>query len=127
MQTLSGTTWKLVEAFAFDEEGHELSPPLGKCPMGVVMFEAERMIVAVIDGSSSLPTDIQRVFAAYSGRYSFDGMELVTSVDGASDPDLVQQQIRHIHFESPTRIAITPKNRVIGRDAGLKFVWERIS
>lgn len=126
MQSLSGTTWKLIEAFAFDDEGRELSPPLGKCPMGVVMFEVERMIVAVIDGSSSLPTDIQRVFAAYSGRYSFDGTELVTNVDGASDPDLVQPQIRHIHFESPTRIAVTPKNKVLGRDTGLKLVWERI-
>jgi uncharacterized heparinase superfamily protein len=127
MQTLSGTMWKLIEARGFDEEGHELAPPLGQVPIGFAMFEAERMIVAVADGRLSLPPDIpSRAFAAYSGRYTFDGTVLVTSVDCASSPDLAKQQIRHIRFESPTRMSATPKNTLLGRDAGLKFVWERV-
>src|SRR5262245_17675646 len=105
MQTLSGTIWKLIEASAFDEEGHELTPPLGELPMGFAMFETERMIVAVADGRLSIPPDVQsRAFVAYSGRYTFDGNVLVTSADCASSPDLVGQQIRHIRFESPTRM-----------------------
>ena len=127
MQSLDGTVWRLIEASAFDDDGHELSPPLGKYPMGFVMFEAERMMGAVIDGSLALPTDVpSRAFAAYSGTYRFDGSELVTSVDSASSPDLAGQQIRHIRFESPTRMVVTPKNKVLGRDAGLKLVWERV-
>jgi hypothetical protein len=95
MQSLTGTMWRLIEASAFDDDGHELSPPLGKYPMGFVMFEAERMMGAVIDGSLALPTDVpSRAFAAYSGTYRFDGSELVTSVDSASSPDLAGQQTR---------------------------------
>ena len=75
----------------------------------------------------SLPPDVQsRTFAAYTGRYHFDGSELVTTVDGASNHDTPKQQIRQIRFESPTRMIATPKNTVLGHTAGLKFVWERI-
>lgn len=127
MQTLSGTMWKLIEASAFDEEGHELASPLGPVPIGFAIFEAERMMVAVVDGRSSLPADVtSRAFVAYSGRYTFDGTVLVTNVDSRSSPDLVEQQVRHVCFESPTRISVSPKNDVLGRDAGLKFVWERV-
>jgi hypothetical protein len=127
MQSLSGTIWKLIAASTFDVEGHELPSPLGPHPMGIVMFEAERMIGAVGDGRLSLPpNDASWAFAAYSGRYTFDGTELVTSVDGSSSPDLAGQQIRHIRFESPTRMAITPMNEVLGVAAGLKLVWERV-
>jgi Lipocalin-like domain len=95
--------------------------------MGMAMFEAERMIVAVTDGRLSLPSDVpSRAFVAYSGRYTFDGNVLVTNADSASSPDLVGQQIRHIRFESPTRMVATPKNKVLGRDVGLKLVWERV-
>jgi len=90
------------------------------------MFEAKRVIGAVVEGSLSLPAGVpSRAFVSYSGGYHFDGTELVTTVDSASSPDLAGQQIRHIRFESPTRIVITPKNKVLGR-AGLKFVWERV-
>jgi hypothetical protein len=42
MQNFAGTMWKLIEASAFDDEGHELPPPFGKHPMGFAIFEAER-------------------------------------------------------------------------------------
>ena len=95
--------------------------------MGLAMFEAERVIVAVSDGRISLPPDVQsRAFSAYTGRYLFDGTEIVTMVDGASSPDLARQQARHVHFETPMRITVKPKSPVLGRTAGLKLVWERI-
>ena len=40
---LAGTSWKLIEARAFDETGRELDPPLGSQPMGIVTVRAERM------------------------------------------------------------------------------------
>ena len=46
--------WKLINARAFDEAGNELEPPLGQNPMGVILYEADRMIVA--DPCSSQPT-----------------------------------------------------------------------
>jgi hypothetical protein len=125
MQSLAGT-YRLIEALAFDEEGRELPPPFGPCPMGIAMIDAERMIVAVSDGRHSLPPDVQsRAFIAFTGKYHFDGTMFVTTVDGASSPDVAKEQIRHIRFESPTRMCITPKNTVLGQTAGLKVIWER--
>jgi hypothetical protein len=127
MQSLAGTMWRLIEASAFDEEGRELPPPFGPCPMGFGMFEAERMIGAISDGRHSLPPDVQsRAFIAYTGEYQFDGTMLVATVDGASSQDVAKEQIRHIQFESPTRMCITPKNTVLGQAAGLKLIWERV-
>jgi hypothetical protein len=105
MQSLAGTMWKLIEASAFDEAGQVLPSPLGPHPIGFAMCEAERVIVAVSDDRTSL---------------------VVTTVDGASSPDLSRQQVRHIHIETPTRMVVTPKNPVLGRTAGLKLVWQRI-
>ena len=36
------------------------------------------------DGRDSAPPEAKRAFAAYCGRYTFDGTKLVTRVDGAS-------------------------------------------
>jgi hypothetical protein len=127
MQNLDGTMWRLIEASAFDDDDRELSLPLGESPMGFIMFGAERIITALVDGRPNLPPDVpSRTFGAYSGRYRFDGTELVTSVDSASSTDLAGEQIRHIRFESPTRMVATTKHKVLGREAGLKFVWERV-
>ena len=44
-----------------------LPPPFGKHPLGFFMFEAERIIGFVVDGSLSLPADVpSRAFVAYS-------------------------------------------------------------
>jgi hypothetical protein len=31
-------TWKLIEARAYDEAGHELAPPFGPKPMGIAVY-----------------------------------------------------------------------------------------
>src|SRR4029077_16496267 len=80
-------TWKLIEARAYDDAGHELPLPFGPHPMGIAVFEAERMIVVVADGRTSLPPDAPpRGFVSYCGNYQFDGTKLVTHADGASNP-----------------------------------------
>jgi len=133
VHTLPGTMWKLIEASAFDEQGHELPPPLGQEPMGFTMFEAERVIVAASDGRSSLPSDVRsRAFVAYTGRYHFDGSEIVTTVDGASNLDVPKQQIRHqILFGTSGSIRQTLRRGLASRptfgDLGcsLKLWWLR--
>jgi hypothetical protein len=53
-------------------------------------FEAERMLVAVVDARPTLHPDASpRFFVAYTGTYRFDGVELVTQADDASKPELV--------------------------------------
>ena len=49
--------WKLVEARAFDDAGHEVPSPLGPKPMGGLFVEAERIMVIVGDGRVTLPRD----------------------------------------------------------------------
>lgn len=126
MQTLVGT-WKLIEARAFDKVGQETPSPLGPAPMGLVLFEAERMLGTVADGRPAMPSDLpQRAFFSYTGAYQFDGETLITRVDGASSPDGFADQVRRITFQGPDRIVVVPLSRVLDRSSGLELVWERI-
>jgi hypothetical protein len=70
--------------------------------------------------------EISRVFAAYCGNYTFDGTKAVTVVDGASSPEMKEDQVRHIRFEGSRRMIVVPVSRLFGRGAGLELVWERI-
>ena len=69
----------------------------------------------------------KRVFVAYCGHYTFDGTEYVCRVDGASIPEMFADQVRHIRFESPTRMMVIPQSRLFGPDAGPAMAWERVS
>ena len=124
MRSLVGV-WKLVEARAFDEAGQEGPSPLGPQPMGVAIIDTERMMAMASDGRAELPPEIKRAFAAYCGRYTFDGTKLVTRVDGASSPDMMADQIRHIRFDGPRHMIVAPVSRLFGRGGGLELVWER--
>lgn len=119
--------WKLIEARAFDEAGNELKPPLGQNPMGLILYEAERMMVVVCDGSPTGTAETaQRAFVSYIGSYQFDGETLVVRVDGASNPDLFVDQVRRISFEGPDRYMAVPLSPE-GRSSGLKLTWKRIN
>ena len=125
MQSLVGV-WKLVEARAFDDAGREVPSPLGPNPMGVATFGAERGMAMAGDGRAALPPEAKPAFAAYCGRYTFDGTKLVTRVDGASSPDMMEDQVRHIRFDGPRRMIVVPVSRLFGRGSGLEMVWERV-
>jgi hypothetical protein len=123
---LAGTSWKLIEARAFDETGRELRPPLGPQPMGILTFGVERMMVAVCDSRTALPAGAPAPVLFYAGIYRFDGTVLVTRVDAASRPDMLDtEQIRSINFEG-TRMVAIPLNPVLDRNSGLRLVWDRI-
>ena len=94
--------------------------------MGIMLFEAERMIGVVADGGPIAPSMSKRAFFSYTGSYEFDGEKLVTRVDGASSPEGYIDQIRRIVFETPNRIVVVPLSRILDRAAGLKLTWERI-
>jgi hypothetical protein len=126
MQSLAGTTWKVIEAYAQDATGAS-SLPLGPHPIGFVTFEAERMIGAIGDGRTSLPPGAPpRFFVAYTGFYRFDGAELVTHVDDASRPELLVDQVRRLRFESETRMVAVPVSGMPAQK-GIEVVWERIA
>lgn len=125
MSSLVGV-WKLVEARAFDDAGQELPPPLGPTPMGIVLFEAERMVGAIGDSSVSLPKEAAaRFFAAYTSTYQFDGEVLVTKADDASKPALIVEQVRRVRFDGPNRITVVPTSGMLDNN-GINVVWERV-
>jgi hypothetical protein len=126
-QSLIGT-WKLLWARAFDDAGHEVPPPFGPQPMGIAVFDAERVIVVVADGRTSLPADAPtRAFVSYCGNYQFDGTKLITHADGASNPAMLNKdQVRHIEFESRDRIVAAPISGLVGQNVGLQLAWERV-
>jgi hypothetical protein len=75
MPNLVGT-WKLVDVRAFDDVGREQAPPLGQHAMGVMIFEAERMLGTVCDGTMQLPPDVpSRAFGAYCGTLLVAGFQ----------------------------------------------------
>jgi hypothetical protein len=118
--------WKLVEARAFDDAGRELPPPLGPKPMGLVLFEADRMVGAIGDARASMPAEgSARFFIAYTGSYQFDGEVLVTKADDASKPELIVEQVRRVQFDGPDRIIVVPTAGMRGYN-GVKVVWERV-
>lgn len=78
------------------------------------------------DGSATLPPAAKRAFAAYCGAYTFDGTKLVTHVDGASGPDMLEDQVRQIRFDTPTRMTVIPASRLFDQGADLELVWERV-
>jgi hypothetical protein len=125
MQSFVGA-WKLIQARAFDETGRELPPPLGPQPMGIAMFDTERGMAMAADSRVNLPPETKRAFAAYCGRYTFDGTTAVTHVDGASSPEMFEDQVRHIRFDGPKRMIVSPVSRLFDRSGGLEMVWERL-
>ena len=123
MQSLVGT-WRLIEDRALDESGNELPPPLGPNPMGIILYEAERMVVVVCDGRRTMPDGAtERSFISYAGAYQFDGEKLVVRVDGASSPAGFADQVRQISFREPNRYVAT---LVDGNSGRRELTWERI-
>jgi hypothetical protein len=119
-------TWKLIDASAFDVSGNELTPPLGQNPRGLILYENERMMVVVCDGSTTVsPEAAQRAFISYTGSYQFDGKILVVHVDDASSPDLFVDQACRINFENPDRHVAVPLSPE-GQSPSLKLTWQRI-
>ena len=120
MTSLTGV-WKLIKTRAVDNAGNELPPPLGPEPMGVILYEAERMMVVVCDGRQIIPPGAgERAFISYAGAYRLHGDELVTRVDGASSPDGFADQVRQIRFEGPNRYVASPR-------PGVELTWERVA
>ena len=128
MRSLAGTSWRLVQAQAFHEQGQELSPPLGPQPIGVLHFTEDRMIACVGDGQLDRRSDTRaRPFAAYAGAYEFDGQILITHADSASSPEYLTDQKRRIRFDGDTSMVVIPINAVLGHGSGLALTWLRLS
>ena len=122
-------TWKLARATARAAAGAALPEPYGGKGIGRVTFTAEgRMMSVVCDGRPELPAGARREYSSYCGNYTFDGSQLVTRVDAASDPSRIgSDQVRGVRFEEGRMILSPPPRRAGGREEYREIIWERIA
>ena len=120
--------WELKSTVGRDDAGKVLDPPYGPKAMGLVTFQADgRMMAVLCDGRSALDGE-PRQFMSYAGNYTFDGTTLSTRVDASSDASRIDgDQVRAVRFEKNGAMVLAPPRRLY---AGLmqhqELVWERV-
>jgi hypothetical protein len=121
-------TWRLLETKAHDDTGKVLPRPYGPKPMGLVTFQADgRMMAVLCDGRASLPPDEPRQFMSYAGNYRFDGMTLVTKVDASSDASRIGgEQVRQVRFDGSRMMLNPPRRLFAGMMQHQELAWERV-
>jgi hypothetical protein len=121
-------TWRLTETKAHDDAGKALPKPYGPKPMGLVIFQPDgRMMAVLCDGRATLPADEPRQFMSYAGNYSFDGQTLITKVDASSDPSRVGgEQVRQARFEGGRLVLNPPRRLFAGMMQHQELAWERV-
>ena len=123
-------TWRLVMTHGCDDAGKAMHPPYGPQPMGIVVFSADRRMIAVLcDSRAALPTDEpDREYTSYCGTYTFDGTTLVTRVDAASDSGrLGSDQVHKVRFEGDRLVLTPPPRPWRGVMQHRELFWERIA
>lgn len=123
-------TWKMVDATARDPGGKPMPKPYGPKGMGLVTFNADgRMMAVLCDGRPSLPDGTARDYSSYCGNYTFDGKTLVTRVDASSAARLAVggDQVRQVRFEGKRLVLVPPPLVVNGVTLHREVFWERIS
>ncbi|MEM7751586.1 MAG: lipocalin-like domain-containing protein [Pseudomonadota bacterium] len=123
-------TWRLLRGSAVDADGTALPPPYGgDKAMGRVTFNADgRMMAVLCDGRAQLPEGEVREYTSYCGNYTFDGQQLVTRVDAASDADRMgTDQVRDVHFEGELMVLRPPMKPYGDKMQQREIVWEKIA
>jgi lipocalin-like protein len=122
-------TWRMKSTMGRDDAGKLLPPPYGPVAMGLVVFQADgRMMAVLCDGRPSLPEGAKREYSSYCGNYTFDGSTLTTVVDANSDPArFTAPQVRKVRFEGDRMILVPPQVEVNGVKVTRELAWEKIS
>jgi len=122
-------TWRLIATKAHDDAGAALPPPYGPSAMGLVIFQADgRMMAVLCDGRASVPDAEPRQFISYAGNYRFDGKTLVTRVDASSDAGRIGgDQVRDVRFEHRRMVLAPPRRMFAGIMQHQELTWERVA
>ncbi len=128
MVTVTGT-WRLVRAVSRDGDGRELPVPYGGHGMGRVVLGADgRMMAVLCDGRRDIPEGGTREYNSYCGNYTFDGTQLITRVDAASDPARIgSDQVRDVRFEGSLMVLRPPARTYQGPVEQRELYWEKIA
>jgi hypothetical protein len=122
-------TWRLVRAVSRDQNGNELPAPYGGHATGRVMLGADcRMMAVTCDGRREIPGDAKREYSSYCGNYVFDGKQLITRVDAASDLSRIgSDQVRDVRFEEGLMVLRPPPRSYGGAAEQRELYWEKIA
>jgi hypothetical protein len=128
MTSVTGT-WRLVRAVSRDGDGNTLPVPYGGRGEGRVMFGADgRMMAVLCDSRREIPGGGKREYSSYCGNYTFDGKQLITRVDAASDPErLGSDQVRDVRFEDGLMVLRPPARAYGGPVEQRELYWEKIA
>jgi hypothetical protein len=128
MASVTGT-WRLVRAISRDGDGKELPAPYGGHPAGRVVLGSDgRMMAVTCDGRREIPGQGRREYSSYCGNYTFDGKQLVTRVDAASDPARMgSDQVRDVRFEDGLMVLRPPLRSYGGPAEQRELYWEKIA
>lgn len=123
-------TWELVRTEAADPDGQPLPPPYGgETAMARVVLNADgRMMAVLIDGNPQLPGGTEREYNSYCGAFTFDGKQLITRVDAASDPSRMgTDQVRDVYFEDDLMVLCPPPRAKYGTIEHRRLYWRKLS
>lgn len=122
-------TWRLKSTQGRDDQGKLLPPPYGPLAMGLVIFQADgRMMAVLCDGRAALAAGEPRQFMSYAGNYTFDGTTLSTRVDASSDASRVGgDQVRSVRFENGQMVLAPPRRMFAGQMQHQELAWERVA
>lgn len=129
MQNIVGT-WRLARATATAMDGTEMPTPYGGDKgMGRVTLNADgRMMAVLCDGRATMPADARREYTSYRGNFRFDGKQLITRVDAASDTDrLGTDQVRDVTFDGDLMVLRPPVKAYAGVVQQRVLYWEKIA
>lgn len=128
MTSVTGT-WRLVRTASRDANGKELPAPYGGQPMGRVVLAVDgRMMAVLCDGRRNVPAGEARDYNSYCGNYTFDGKQLITRVDAASDASRIgSDQVRDVRFEGDLMVLRPPARTYQGVVEQRELHWERIA
>ena len=120
--------WRMVGTKGADDSGKALPPPYGPKAMGLVTFQADgRMMAVLCDGRREMPGGEARPFMSYAGNYTFDGTTLSTRVDASSEASRIGgEQVRTVRFEAGGMVLAPPRRLFAGVMQRQELFWERV-
>ena len=127
MDSIEGT-WRWVGAMVRDDVGNPRPLPYEGQVMGRIVIGGGRLAVMMIDWRGEVPGGQKREYSGYTGSYTYDGTQLVTTVDAAPDPSRIgTKQPRGVRFENGLMILIPPPRAVDSVTEHAEVAWEKIS
>jgi hypothetical protein len=86
------------------------------------------MMAVTCDGRSQIPNGGKREYNSYCGNYRYDGKQLITKVDAASEPARIgSDQVRDVRFEGELMVLRPPPRRYDGMLEQRELYWEKIA